>query len=409
MILSENTLQGKVETDFPFLENIVYLDSAATSQMPIPVREVMCDHYSLGASNVHRGVYEWSERATDRFEQTRTKVATFLNARSEKECLFTGGTTDSVNLLAQSWGETNIQEGDRIVVTLMEHHSNLLPWTQLAQRKGAEVLWWGVDEQGELDMTQLPDLLAQSPKLLALTWVSNVTGAINPLERIVPAFKEHGTTIVLDGAQGVPHLPCDVQALGVDFMAFSAHKMLGPTGVGVLWGRHELLEAMPPPRFGGGMILSVRQDKVKWAELPQKFEGGTPNISGVHGLGAAVEYLQSVGMDTVRAHELDLNRYALERLATIDGLRVIGPSQPERRSGVVSFELSGVHPHDLATVLGREGVCVRAGYHCCQPLMRHWKCPGTTRASFYLYTTRADIDALVKGLEKAARIFEGYR
>lgn len=410
------SLTDRIENDFPFLRDTVFLDSAATSQMPLPVCEAMSEHYRLGASNVHRGVYAWSERATDRFEETRKKVARFLNARSEKECLFTSGTTDAINLLATSWGESNVKPGDTIVISMMEHHSNMLPWTQLAERQGAEVVWWNVTPQGELDMDQLPALLERRPRLLALTWVSNVLGTINPLERIVPAFAEHGTVIALDGAQGVPHLACDVQALGVDFLAFSAHKMCGPTGIGVLWGRQELLEKMPPYRFGGSMILSVRPDpavalqglRVQWADLPYKFEGGTPNISGVHGLGAAIDYLQSVGMDNVRQHEIELNAYAQERLSRIEGLTTFGPRDPERRSGVLSFDLKGIHPHDLATLLGREGVCVRAGHHCCQPLMRQWRRQGTTRASFYLYTTRADIDALAEALEKAARVFEGY-
>jgi cysteine desulfurase/selenocysteine lyase len=402
--------------DFPFLKDTVYLDSAATSQMPTQVCEAMSEHYLLGASNVHRGVYPWSERATDRYEGTRQKVAQFLNARSEKECLFTSGTTDAMNILATSWGQDNIGQGDAIVVTLMEHHSNMLPWTQLAQRQGAEVLWWNVTSDGQLDMSQLPQLLAKRPKLLALTWVSNVLGTINPLERIVPAFAQVGTTIVLDAAQGVPHLACDVQALGVDFLAFSAHKMCGPTGVGVLWGRQELLEKMPPYRFGGSMILSVRPDpsvvssglKVRWADLPYRFEGGTPNISGVHGLGAAIDYLWTVGMDNIRRHEIELNAYAAQRLAQVEGLTVFGPTDPTQRAGVLSFDLKGIHPHDLATLLGREGVCVRAGHHCCQPLMRHWRRQGTTRASFYHYTTGADVDALAVALGKAAKVFEGH-
>lgn len=410
------SLTDRIERDFPFLKDTVFLDSAATSQMPLQVCDAMSEHYRLGASNVHRGVYAWSERATDRFEDTRKKVAQFLNARSEKECLFTSGTTDALNLLATSWGESNLKSGDAIVITMMEHHSNMLPWTQLAERQGAEVLWWNVTPEGELDMAQLPSLLERRPKVLALTWVSNVLGTINPLERIVPAFSEQGTIIALDGAQGVPHLACDVQALGVDFLAFSGHKMCGPTGIGVLWGKQEHLEAMPPYRFGGSMILSVRPDpavalqglRVKWADLPYKFEGGTPNISGVHGLGAAIDYLRSVGMDTIRQHEVELNAYAHERLSRIEGLTMFGPKDPSRRSGVLSFDLKGIHPHDLATLLGREGVCVRAGHHCCQPLMRQWRRQGTTRASFYLYTTRADVDALADALEKAARVFEGY-
>lgn len=405
----------RLRRDFPFLENTVFLDSAATSQMPLPVCQAMSEHYQLGASNVHRGVYAWSERATDRFEETRKKVAGFLNAKSEKECLFTSGTTDAINLLATSWGESNIKAKDTIVVSLMEHHSNMLPWTQLAERQGAEILWWGLTPEGELDLEQLPRLLERRPKLLALTWVSNVLGTINPLERIVPAFKEQGTVIAIDGAQGVPHLACDVESLGIDFLSFSAHKMCGPTGIGVLWGKQEHLEAMPPYRFGGSMILSVRPEtkapqglQVRWAELPHKFEGGTPNISGVHGLGAAIDYLQSIGMENIRAHEIELNRYANERLSRIEGLTLFGPSQPEKRSGVLSFDLKGIHPHDLATLLGREGVCVRAGHHCCQPLMRHWRRQGTTRASFYFYTTPRDIDALADALEKAANVFEGF-
>ncbi len=403
------TFDSLIERDFPFLKGIVYLDSAATSQMPRPVCQAMSEHYSLGASNVHRGVYEWSARATDRYEETRTRLAHFIGAKSERECLFVGGTTDGLNLIAQSWGESNLKPGDRLVVTQMEHHSNLLPWTQLAERQGAELLWWRVDQNGLLDLSQLPELLAVEPKLLALTWVSNVTGAINPVETVIPQFRSVGTTVVLDGAQGVPHLPCRVLELGADFLAFSAHKMLGPTGVGVVWAREELLEEMPPWRFGGSMILSVRQDKVRWADLPQKFEGGTPNISGVHGLGAAIEYLEGLGMERVRQHELELTSYALDRLSELDGLKIFGPATAQERSGVLSFDFRGIHPHDLATILGREGVCIRAGHHCCQPLMQVWGRQGTTRASFYLYNRKSDVDALVEALGKAAAVFKGVR
>lgn len=397
---------GKIEDDFPYLQGTVYLDSAATSQMPAPVCEAMSEHYKLGASNVHRGVYEWSVRATDRFEETRKKVARFIGAEDERECLFTGGTTDGLNMLAQSWGEVNIQEGDTVVVSLMEHHSNLLPWMQLAERKKANLLWWDVTDGGELDMEQLPHILEAKPKLVALTWVSNVLGTINPVEKIIPQLKEHGATVVLDGAQAVPHLPTDVKTLGADFLAFSAHKMMGPTGIGVLWGRRELLEAMPPCRFGGSMILSVRQDRVRWADLPHKFEGGTPNISGVHGLGAAVDYLMSIGMEKVRAHELELVSYAFEQLSRLDGLVIYGPKEPEKRSGVVSFDFNGIHPHDLATLIGREGICARAGHHCCQPLVKKLGRQGTTRASFYIYNTKEDVDALVSALGKAREVFK---
>lgn len=400
------SLSRNIENDFPFLKGVVYLDSAATSQMPAQVCEAMSEHYKLGASNVHRGVYEWSVRATDRFEDTRKKVAEFIGAGDERECIFTGGTTDALNTVAQSWGETNIAEGDTVVVTLMEHHSNLLPWMQLAERKKAKLLWWEVTDEGELDMAQLPAILAAQPKLVALTWVSNVLGTINPVESLIPQLKEHGATVVLDGAQGVPHLPTDVKKLGADFLAFSAHKMMGPTGIGVLWGKRELLEAMPPCRFGGSMILSVRQDRVRWAELPHKFEGGTPNISGVHGLGAAVDYLQSVGMDKVRAHELELTTYAFEQLSQLENLIIYGPQDPAKRSGVLSFDFHGIHPHDLATLIGREGICARAGHHCCQPLLKKFGRQGTTRASFYLYNTRADVDALVAALKKAHEVFK---
>jgi len=397
---------GTIEDDFPFLGDVIFLDSAATSQMPVPVRAFMSEHYELGASNVHRGVYDWSVRATDRFEDTRKKVASLIGADDACECIFTSGTTDSLNMIAQSWGETNIQEGDSIVVTLMEHHSNLLPWMQLAERKRAKLIWWDVDDNGNLALEQLPEILAAQPKLVALTWVSNVLGTINPIEKIVPQLKEHGATVVLDGAQGVPHLRCDVKKLGADFLTFSAHKMLGPTGVGVLWGRREILESMPPCRFGGSMILSVRQDRVLWAALPHKFEGGTPNISGVHGLGAAIDYLNSIGMDNVRKHEIDLITYAFERLGRVQGLKIYGPAVPNLRSGVMSFDFRGIHPHDLATLIGRENICVRAGHHCCQPLMRKWGRQGTTRASFYIYNNTRDVDALAVALEKAGEVFK---
>lgn len=395
-----------IANDFPYLKGTVYLDSAATSQMPVQVCNAMSEYYQLGASNVHRGVYPWSVRATDRFEDTRQKVAAFIGTEDERECIFTGGTTDAINLLAGSWGEENINKGDSIVVTVMEHHSNMLPWVKLAERKGAEIIWWEITDSGELDLDQLPQIVAARPKLVALTWVSNVLGTINPVETIIPQLKESGATVILDGAQGVPHLPTRVKELGADFLAFSAHKMLGPTGIGVLWGRVELLEKMSPCRFGGSMVLSVRPDRIRWADLPHKFEGGTPNISGVHGLGAAIDYLQSVGMERIREHELELTTYAFEKLSRLEGLTIYGPQDPAKRSGAMSFDFRGIHPHDLATLIGREGICARAGHHCCQPLMHKLGRQGTTRASFYLYNTPADIDSLVGALEKSADIFK---
>ncbi|MCA9794239.1 MAG: SufS family cysteine desulfurase [Candidatus Eremiobacteraeota bacterium] len=392
--------------DFPITDKLVYLDSGATSLTPTPVIEALAGYYRDYCANIHRGIYSISEEATSRYEEARQKVATFIGAEPE-ECIFTSGTTDSINLLASAWGEEHIGPGDTILLSGMEHHSNLVPWQQLAQRKGAKLAWVEVLPDGTLDLSNLDQLLAARPKLLALTWVSNVFGTINPVAELAARAREAGALVVIDGAQGVPHLATDVSALDCDFLAFSGHKMLGPTGIGVLYGRRRLLEALPPYRLGGGMILQVKRERTRFGEVPQRFEAGTPHIAGAIGLGAAIDYLSEFGMDRVRAHEQMLLEYAFTTLGKLDGMRLLGPADTARQSGVLSFDYRGIHPHDLATLLDREQVCIRAGHHCCQPLMRQLGMAGTTRASFYIYNTTADVDRLAVALGKASEVFTG--
>lgn len=396
-----------VTADFPALRRITYLDSAASAWTPTQVSAAVQSYYRDYSCNIHRGIYAASERATRAYEEVRVKVARFIGALDPRCCIFTAGTTDGINMVAYTWGEQNIKEGDCILLSVMEHHSNLIPWQQLAARKGAELLWLEVTAEGRLDLEQLDALLARKPKLVALTWVSNVFGTINPIAKISEKAHQAGALVLVDAAQGTPHLPTSVAELGCDFLVFSGHKMLGPTGVGVLWAKRELLEEMPPFRFGGSMILQVKRDRVRWAEVPAKFEGGTPNIAGVIGLGAAIDYLEKLGMDKVRSHEQKLLAAALERLGNLEGMKLLGPCDPEEQSGVISFEYRGIHPHDMATILDRENICVRAGHHCCQPLMREFGMTGTTRASFYIYNNEADLDALEDGLDKAAEVFAG--
>ena len=395
----------ELKRDFPGLAEITYLDSAASSWTAEPVVDAISSYYRDFSCNVHRGLYGASERATQLFEESREAVAEFIGASDQNCCVFTAGTTDAVNLVASTWGETEIEAGDKILLTVMEHHSNLLPWQQLALRKGAELLWVEVKPNGTLDLELYGELLKQKPKLVCFTWVSNVFGTVNPVKEMVEQAHQMGAITLVDGAQGVPHLPTRVEEMGCDFFVFSGHKMLGPTGVGVLWGKRELLESMPPYRFGGSMILSVKRDRCTFAELPAKFEGGTPNIAGVIGLGAAARYLMKIGMDKVRQHEKELLREALDQLGALEGMKFFGPCDPEIQSGVISFEYKGIHPHDMATLLDRQGVCIRAGHHCCQPLMREFGMSGTTRASFYLYNDGKDIDRLEYGLLEAAKVF----
>lgn len=400
-----------IRKDFPILSRqvhgkpLVYLDSAASSQKPLAVIEAMSAYYETSHANVHRGVYEISEEATAKMEKARVKVARFINARQSKQIIFTRNTTEGINLVAYSWGNTNISAGDLIVLTELEHHSNLVPWQLLAQRTGARLEFVPITDEGMLRLDVYEQLLQQQPKLVAFTVVSNVLGTINPASQMVAQAHAAGATVLLDAAQGVPHLPIDVQALDADFLCFSSHKMLGPTGIGVLYGKRDLLQAMPPFMGGGDMIRTVGLRESTWNDLPWKFEAGTPAIAEAIGLGAAVDYLNSLGMENVLQHEQEITQYAIEQLQVIPGLTIYGPDVAHR-GGVVSFTLGDIHPHDLASILDQEaGVAIRAGHHCAQPLMDRFGLAATARASFYVYTTKEDVDMLVQGLHKALQIF----
>ncbi|HJT55726.1 MAG TPA: cysteine desulfurase [Ktedonobacteraceae bacterium] len=400
-----------IRKDFPILSRqvhgkpLVYLDSTASSQKPYQVIEAMSAYYETTHANVHRGVYEISEEATAKMEKARVKVARFINARQSKQIIFTRNTTESINLVAYSWGNTNISAGDLIVLTEMEHHSNLVPWQLLAQRTGARLEFVPITDEGLLRLDIYEQLLQQKPKLAAFTHMSNVLGTINPVQQMIAQAHAAGATVLIDAAQSVPHMPVDVQALDADFLCFSSHKMLGPTGVGVLYGKRDLLEAMPPFMGGGDMIRTVGLRQSTWNDLPWKFEAGTPSIAEAIGLGAAVDYLNELGMENVRQHEQEITTYAMAQLQTVPGLTIYGPDAT-RRGGVISFTLGDIHPHDLASILDQEvGVAIRAGHHCAQPLMERYNIAATARASFYVYTVPADIDILVQGLHKALQIF----
>jgi cysteine desulfurase/selenocysteine lyase len=400
----------RIRADFPILQQqvnghaLAYLDSAASSQKPASVIDALADYYRRYNANVHRGVYQLSEQATEALEQARRKIARFIGARSPREVVFTRNTTESINLVANSWGRANLRPGDRILLSEMEHHSNLVPWQLIAAATGAELDFISIDGAGRLALDDLDSLLTERTKLVAITHMSNVLGTINPVAMIAAAAKAVGALTLVDGAQSVPHFGVDVGALDIDFLAFSGHKMCGPTGIGVLWGRKALLQAMPPFLGGGSMIKTVSLRESSWAEPPSKFEAGTPAIGEAIGLGYAVDYLSALGMDAIHAIEQQLTAYALERLAAIDGLELYGPPVAER-GGVAAFNLAGVHAHDVAAVLNQHGVAVRAGHHCCQPLMEILGAQATTRASFYLYTTPAEIDQLADGLEHCKKIF----
>lgn len=404
-------LSPDIRKDFPILQRrvhgkpLVYLDSAASSQKPRAVIEAMSAYYETTHANVHRGVYEISEEATAAMEKARVKVARFINARQGKQVIFTRNTTESINLVAYSWGASNIHAGDLIVLTELEHHSNLVPWQLLAQRTGARLEFVSITDEGTLRLDVYEELLRQQPKLVAFAHMSNVLGTINPAKAMIAAAHKAGATVLLDGAQSVPHLPVDVQDLDIDFLCFSSHKMLGPTGLGVLYGKRDLLEAMPPFMGGGDMIRTVGLRSSTWNDLPWKFEAGTPSIAEAIGLGAAVDYLNQLGMENIHRHEQAITRYALEQLRQVPQLTIYGP-QAEQRGGVVSFTLADIHPHDLASILDQEaGVAIRAGHHCAQPLMERFGLSATARASFYVYTTPEEIDVLVQGLHKALQIF----
>ena len=394
-----------IRKDFPIFETgIAYLDSANTSQRPKQVTGAMMEYFETYNSNIHRAAYRIAEEATVHYEAAREKVRAFINAASTKEIVYTRGTTEAINLVAYSWGRKHIKSGDLIVLTILEHHSNIVPWQILAAEKGAHIEYVDIDEKGELRQDQFADLLRRGPKLVAFNLVSNAMGTINPARAMVAAAKKAGATVLVDGAQSTPHQPVDVRALGCDFYAFSGHKMLGPTGAGILYGRRELLEAMDPFMAGGDMIRTVRIEGTTYHDLPWKFEAGTQAIAEVIGLGAAVDYLSGLGMDAVRAHELEITEYAYEAMSEVDGLTVYGPP-PSRRAGVISFSLDGIHPHDLATIADRDQVCLRAGHHCAMPLMTRLGLAATARASFYVYTLKSDVDRLVSSITEAQRIF----
>jgi cysteine desulfurase/selenocysteine lyase len=413
MIAAPDVKEARIVADFPILakptsrgKRLVFLDSAASSQKPQAVIDALVDYYSSYNANIHRGVYEIAARATDAFEEARAKVARFINAAEPAEIIWTRNTTEAINLVSFSWGLTNLKPGDAILTTELEHHSNLVPWQLLAAQTGAELRFITADDEGNLLLDDLEEKLS-GVKLVALTHISNTLGTIVPLDEIVPLAHAAGAIVLVDGAQSAPHMPIDVQDLEVDFFVASGHKMCGPTGIGFLYGRRALLDAMPPFLTGGDMIRKVGYTDATFNELPWKFEAGTSNIADAIGLGAAVDYLEAVGMDWIREHEVRITQYALDRLATLvpRGLEIYGPPKAIDRGGVISFNLADIHAHDLASILDTEGVCVRAGHHCTMPLMDKMGWPATTRASFYLYNTEADVDALVAALEKAAEVF----
>ncbi len=398
----------EVRKDFPILSQkingkpLVYLDNAATSQKPAAVIEAISTYYREYNSNIHRGVHTLAEKATQVYEGAREKVARFVGAQPS-EIVFTRGTTESINLVAYSWGDQFLKAGDTILLTIMEHHSNLVPWQLLAARKKLNLEFIQVTEDGLLENPE-ETILRVKPKLLAFVHVSNVLGTINDVKKLVKLGHQVGATVLVDGAQAVPHLPVDVQSLGVDFYAFSGHKMLGPTGVGVLWGREELLNKMPPFQGGGEMIKEVYLRESKFKDPPHKFEAGTPSIAGVVGLGVAVDYLTQVGMAKVRDYEEDLTAYALEKLENLEGLTIYGPRSPAQRGGVVSFNVAGLHPHDLATILDEEGIAIRSGNQCAMPLHNRLGIVASARASFSLYNTKEEVDLLVGAINKAKEI-----
>jgi cysteine desulfurase / selenocysteine lyase len=400
----------RLRADFPIFEQLIhgkplsYLDSAVTSQKPRQVLDAMRTFYETSNANVHRGVYALSERATAEFEQARQKVADFVNAPSVREIVFTRQATEALNLVAYAWGLNNLGPGDLVVVTELEHHSNFVPWQYIAKRNGAELRMIHVNDEGELDLDGLDDLAKDGEvKVVATNLVSNALGTINPVEKLAGWAHARGAIMVVDAAQAAPHHPVDVQALGCDFLALSAHKMCGPTGVGALWGRRQLLESMEPFNLGGHMISKVRFEETTWGEIPHKFEAGTSPIAEAVGLGAAIDYLNDIGIEAIEAHEQKLAAVALERLGEIPGVVLYGPPA-DRRAGIVSFNVEGIHPHDVAQVLDSEGVAIRAGHHCCQPLMARLGVAATNRASFYLYSVPDEVGRLVDGINKARRI-----
>ncbi|MBI5953169.1 MAG: cysteine desulfurase [Chloroflexi bacterium] len=402
---------AKIRKDFPILERevrpgvrVTYLDSTATSQKPVQVIQAMDDFYRKSNANIHRGVHTLAEESTALYESARDRIAKFINAESARQVIYTRNTTESINLVAYTWARANLKQGDLVILTEMEHHSNLVPWHMLQSERGIELDFIPVTGDGLLDLVAYKLLLDRRPKLVSFTHMSNVLGTVNPAAEIIRLAHDAGAVAVVDGAQSVPHLQVDVQALDADFYAFSAHKMCGPTGIGALYGKVDLLEAMPPFLGGGDMIREVKLRSFRPNSLPHKFEAGTPAIAEAVGFGAAVDYLSAIGMDKIAAHEHEITEYALERLEEIPGVKVFGPSA-DKKGGVAAFTLEGVHPHDVAQILDQDGIAVRAGHHCAQPLHEKFGIPATSRASFYLYSTKEEVDLLVNGIYKVKKMF----
>jgi cysteine desulfurase/selenocysteine lyase len=403
-----------IRKDFPILERtvrenktLVYLDNASTTQKPNQVIDAINDYYRNHNANIHRAVYALAEEATELYEKSRDKVANFINVKNRVEVIFVRGTTEAINLVAYAWGRDNLKEDDIIVTTEYEHHSNIVPWQLLTQEKGAKLEYIGMNDNGELNLDDLDKYLATGKvKLVTFSLVSNVLGTISDAETIISKCKAAGVLTLVDGAQAVPHMKVDVEKLGCDFFAFSGHKMLGPTGIGILWVRKSILETMNPFHGGGDMIREVHKYETTWNDLPYKFEAGTPNIADVVGLGAAIDYLSNIGMDVIRQHEIDLTSYALDKLSQVKGLRIYGTKDISKRGGVISFNFADVHPHDVAQIIDEEGIAIRSGHHCAQVLMERLNVAATSRASFYIYNTKEEIDALINSLYKVARIFK---
>ncbi len=401
---------SRIRQDFPILDRhvngkrLVYLDNAATSQKPIQVIDAIERYYKHYNANIHRGLHTLSEEATAAYEEVREKIQQFIGAPETREIIYTRNATEAINLVAYSWGRQNVLPGDEIVVTAMEHHANLVPWQQLAIERGAKLVFLELTADGEVDMELAKKLIGPKTRLVAITQMSNVLGTIVPVKEISRIAKQFGSVVLVDGAQGLPHLPTSVRDLECDFYAFSFHKMLGPTGSGILWGKAEILETMPPFMTGGDMISSVQRHNSTWNELPWKFEAGTPNIADVIASGVAIDYLEALGMENVRAHELELTNYALKEFQKLEHVKIYGPLAATRRGGVISFNFSDVHPHDLGQILNDSGIAIRAGHHCCQPLMRDLQVSGTARASFYIYNTKEEIDLLMLALQEADKV-----
>ena len=403
-----------IRKDFPVLnrrvrddKKLVYLDNAATTQKPNQVIDAITDYYQNHNSNIHRAVHALAEESTEAFEVTRDKIAKFLNIQNREEIVFVKGTTEAINLISYAWGRDNVQKGDIVVTTEYEHHSNIVPWQLLTQETGAELKYINIDDKGELMLEQLDEYLATGKvKLVAISHVSNVLGTITDIQKVITKCKNANAKILVDGAQAVPHMKVDIANLGCDFYAFSAHKMLGPTGVGILWARKEILENMKPFHGGGDMIREVHKYETTWNDLPYKFEAGTPNVADVISFAAAIDYLAKIGMDNVRNHEIELTKYALEKMSNVKGLTIYGPKDPQKASGVISFNFNDVHPHDVATIIDKNGVAIRSGHHCAQVLMEKLNVAATNRASFYIYTTKQEVDALIDSLEHVTEVFK---